>query len=91
MKWINVLRSLRYLSLSKCNSVLVFPFLIQRFLNYIFKCLFQLPGVILLLKYGALVNAKDMLGFTPLFLATGMSEKRTIWSVAAMENVPHMI
>ncbi|XP_045164376.2 uncharacterized protein LOC123528608 [Mercenaria mercenaria] len=31
----------------------------------------SLPAVILLLKYGAVVNAKDMLGFTPLFLATG--------------------
>ena len=34
--------------------------------------LFQLPAVILLLKYGADVDAKDMLGFTPLFLATGL-------------------
>ncbi|KAH3819686.1 poly [ADP-ribose] polymerase tankyrase-like [Dreissena polymorpha] len=31
----------------------------------------SLPAVILLLKYGAHVNAKDDLGFTPLFLATG--------------------
>ncbi|KAL4227023.1 hypothetical protein ACF0H5_014999 [Mactra antiquata] len=31
----------------------------------------SLPCVILLIKYGALVNAKDDLGFTPLFLATG--------------------
>ena len=28
--------------------------------------------MILLLKYGADVDAKDMLGFTPLFLATGL-------------------
>ncbi|XP_052782032.1 cortactin-binding protein 2-like [Mya arenaria] len=31
----------------------------------------SLPSVILLLKYGAKVNVKDDLGFTPLFLATG--------------------
>ncbi|XP_060595368.1 uncharacterized protein LOC132749572 [Ruditapes philippinarum] len=46
----------------------------------------SLPAVKLLSKYGAVVDAKDMLGFTPLFLATGRYPNTDIASFLITEG-----